>query len=139
MAIHGLKRNIFQRIFGIPATKLAANPECWRYEQGSLTVTLSKAPELEPKGGAIRIEGKGLPARVLLYRDDEGQLRAINNKCGHMGRRIDPVPGEKCLQCCSVNAAAYDYAGKKLAGPGESPVAPLDVEEKDGKLVVKLG
>lgn len=139
MAIQGLKRNIFQRIFGIPATKLPGSPDCWRYEQGSLTITLGKAPELEKTGGAIRVEGKQLPMRVLVYRDDEGKLRAVRNECSHMGRRVDPVAGHKCLQCCSVGATAYDYSGKKLEGPGERPLTLLDAEENDGQLVVKLG
>jgi nitrite reductase/ring-hydroxylating ferredoxin subunit len=139
MAIKGLKRNIFQRIFGIPATKPASNPECWTYDKGALSVTLAKAPELERKGGALRIEGQQLPIRVLVYRDDDGKLRALDNKCGHMGRRIDPVPGEKCLQCCSVNAAAYDYDGKKLQGPGDKPMHALAVQEQDGKAIISLG
>jgi len=139
MAIKGLKRNIFQRIFGIPATKLVSSPDCWSYEKGTLTVTLAKAPELERKGGGVRIEGGQLPMRVLVYRDDDGKVRALDNKCGHKGRRIDPVPGEKCLQCCSVNAAAYDYTGKKLDGPGDKPVRALEAEEQDGKVIVKLG
>jgi nitrite reductase/ring-hydroxylating ferredoxin subunit len=138
MAIKGLKRNILQRLFGIPATRLATNPDCWTYEKGKLSVTLAKAPELAGKGGAIRIEARRLPVRVLLYRDDDGVLRAMSNRCGHMGRRIDPVPGEKCLQCCSVMAAAYDYSGKKLEGPGDKPMKVLETQEQDGKVIITL-
>ena len=72
MAIKGLKRNIFQRIFGIAASKPASDPNCWSYENGKLTVTLAKAPELERKGGGVRLEGRGLPIRVMVYRDDDG-------------------------------------------------------------------
>jgi nitrite reductase/ring-hydroxylating ferredoxin subunit len=138
MAIKGLKRSIFQRIFGVAATKLASDSSAWAYRGGSLRVTLAKLPELERKGGAVRIEGKQLPARVLVYRDDEGTIRAVSNRCGHKGRRVDPVPGEKCLQCCSVNAAAYDYAGNKLEGPGTERLKPFEVEEKDGELLIAL-
>jgi len=139
MAVKGLKRNIFQRILGICATKAPGDPACWACDGGNLTVDLARAAELTPKGGAIRLEGKGLPRRVLVYRDDSGSLRAIENKCAHKGRRIDPVPGEGILQCCSVNAAAYEYSGKRIEGPGEGHVRPLDLREENGKAVVRLG
>ena len=138
MAVKGLKRNIFQRILGICVTKPPVDPTCWTHAGGSVTVELARAAELGPKGGAIRLEGKGLPRRVLVYRDDSGALRALENKCAHKGRRIDPVPGEGILQCCSVNAAAYEYSGKKIEGPGEGHVAPLELREESGRAVIRL-
>jgi nitrite reductase/ring-hydroxylating ferredoxin subunit len=138
MAIKGLKRNIFQRILGICATKEPLNPECWTAAGGAITVNLEKASELAAKGGAIRLEGKGMPKRVLVFRDDSGALRAFDNKCAHKGRRIDPVSGEGIVQCCSVNAAAYDYQGKKIEGPGEGQLSPLAVKEEGGKAVIQL-
>jgi len=81
MAVKGLKRNIFQRILGICVTKPPVDAGCWVAAQGTITVNLAAAPELSPKGGAIRLEGKGLPRRVLLFRDDAGVLRALENRC----------------------------------------------------------
>ena len=138
MPVKGLKRNIFQRILGICATKPPADGSCWTHEGGKVAVTLARAPELVPKGGAVRLEGKGLAKRVLVYRDDSGALRAIENKCAHKGRRIDPVPGEGILQCCSINAAAYEYSGTKLEGPGDGHVAPLEAKEEGGLAVIRL-
>ncbi len=138
MAVKGLKRNIFQRIFGICVTKPPADAGCWVVAQNTITVNLAAAPELSPKSGAIRLEGKGLAQRVLLFRDDAGVLRALENKCAHKGRRIDPVPGEGILQCCSVNAAAYEYSGKKIEGPGEGQLKVLEVREENGKATVAL-
>ena len=138
MAVKGLKRNIFQRILGICVTKEPANPGCWVVAQNQITVNLAGAPELSPKGGAIRLEGKGLPKRVLLFRDDAGVLRALENKCAHMGRRIDPVPGEGIVQCCSVNAAAYDYEGTRIEGPGKGQLTILVVREEHGTATVTL-
>jgi nitrite reductase/ring-hydroxylating ferredoxin subunit len=137
VAVKGLERSIVQRLLGICATK-AADPGCWVFAQGAITVNLAGAPALAPRGGAVRLEGKGLPRRVLLFRDDAGVLRALENTCRHMGRRIDPVPGEGILQCCSVNAAAYDYEGAKLEGPGEGRLQVLHVREGDGTATVTL-
>jgi nitrite reductase/ring-hydroxylating ferredoxin subunit len=138
MAVKGLKRNIFQRILGICATKPPADPACWEHAGGTVTVDLRRAAELTPKGGAIRLEGRGLPRRVLVYRYDAGALRAVENKCAHKGRRIDPVPGEGIVQCCSVNAAAYEYSGRKLEGPGDGHITPLELREEGGRAVVRL-
>lgn len=138
MATKGLKRGILQRIFGIPATKPPANPDCWTYAKGTAVVTLSRAHELKHNGSAVRLEGNGLPLRVLVCRDDDGNLHAYHNKCGHQGRRVDPVPGEGCLQCCSVMGGFYEYDGKKRAGPGDAPLAPLKAREEDGKLLVEI-
>jgi len=138
MPVKGLKRKFFQRLFGICVTRRPVDPECWTYSSGTAVLTVASAAELSAKGGAIRLEGKGLPMRVLVFRDDDSVLRAYKNKCGHKGRRVDPVPGERCVQCCSVNAAAYDYTGTRLQGPGKKPLVPLTAKEQDGKLVISI-
>jgi nitrite reductase/ring-hydroxylating ferredoxin subunit len=137
MAVRGLKRSTFQRLLGVCVTA-EADPGCWVTAQGTITVNLAGAPELASRGGAVRLEGKGLPRRVLLFRDETGVLRGVENTCVHMGRRIDPVPGEAILQCCSVKAAAYQYDGTKIEGPGEGQVKALEVREKHGTATVRL-
>ncbi|MBW1818246.1 MAG: Rieske (2Fe-2S) protein, partial [Deltaproteobacteria bacterium] len=79
------KRNIFQRFLGIPVTLKPGNPKCWNYAGGKLTIDLNQAPELKQAGGALRFEGGGLPARVLVMREDDDGFRALQNRCTHMG------------------------------------------------------
>jgi len=138
MAVKGLKRNIFQRIFGVCATKQPADPECWTFAGGAVSVDLGKAIELGAKGGAIRLEGKSLPKRVLVFRGDDDALHAFENACAHKRRRGDPVPGESALQCCSIMAAAYDYSGKKIEGPGEGGIRPLEVKVDAGRATIRI-
>jgi nitrite reductase/ring-hydroxylating ferredoxin subunit len=138
MPVKGLKRNIFQRIFGICRTRPPLDPECWTFEGDAISVDLSKAPEVAAKGGAIRLEGRKLPKRVLLFRGDDDALHAFENACAHMKRRVDPVPGEGILQCCSINAAVYDYSGKKVEGPGEGGLRALEIVQEGGKAVIRL-
>lgn len=124
MQIKFLKRNIFQRILGLPASSKPANPDCWQFSNGQLTIDLSRAPELEAKGGAIRLEGGNLPLRVLVISDDDGKYHAYHNRCTHFGhRRLDPVPGTATVQCCSINKSTYDLNGKNIYGP-----APHDID-----------
>ena len=132
-----LPRNIFQRILGIPATAKPKNPDCFSFENGVFTIYLDKAPELDRPGGALRVEGGGAPFRLLVIRDDEGQFRAFENRCSHLGhRRMDPVPGAGTIQCCSVNKSTYGYDGKVLSGPAPKPLNVLKVEKKGNTLLV---
>ena len=123
MEIKFLKRNIFQRILGLAATSKPADPDCWQFSDGKLTIDLNKAPELKSTGGAIRLEGDNLSLRVLVVHGDDGQYHAFHNRCTHLGhRRLDPVPGTATVQCCSVNKSTYDLNGKNIYGPAPNPI-----------------
>jgi len=131
MAVKILNRSLFQRIFGRPATPMPRNPECWTFRDGRIVVDLRRAPELREPGGALRLEGRGLPRRVLMVRGEDGRLHAFHNRCTHLGhRRLDPVPGTATVQCCSVNKSTYTYDGQRIHGPAPRPIAvyPVAVE-----------
>ena len=104
MTTKTLKRNVFQRIFGIPATKPPKDASSWQYADGKLVIDLSKAPELSEPYGAVHFEGDNLPVRVLVLQDGAGNYRAFENKCEHAGRKLDPVPGTETIQCCSMGS-----------------------------------
>ena len=129
----------FKRLFGICATQLPANAECWTYRDGKLEVFLDKAPELSQKGGAVRLEGDSLPKRVLVVHGQDGAFHAFPNRCTHVGhRRIDPVAGEGKIRCCSVGKSTFDYSGKLLSGSAKEPLEPLALESEGGKLIISV-
>jgi len=139
MEIQFLKRNIFQRILGLPKTSKPANPDCWHYFEGKLTIDLSKAPELKNKGSAIRLEGNHLPVRILVMTGDDGNYHAFHNRCTHLGhRRLDPVPGTGTVQCCSVNKSTYDLNGKNLYGPAPEPIQVFPVDGDGEHLTIMI-
>lgn len=138
MTTQTLKRNIFQRIFGIPATKPPSDANSWKYADGKLVIDLSKAPELSEPYGAVHLEGDNLPVRLLVLQDGAGNFRAFENKCEHAGRKLDPVPGTETIQCCSVGQATYDYDGNVLSGSAENPVKFINVIKENGTLVIEL-
>ena len=137
MTTKTLKRNIFQRILGIPATKPPADPGCWGFEDGEVKIDLSKTPELSAPFGAIQLESEALPTRVMVMQDGSGAYRAFENKCAHAGRKLDPVPGTETIQCCSMGQRTYDYQGNVLSGEDQN-VKPLSVLVEDGTLVIDL-
>ena len=132
------KRNMFQRLFGLCITRAPEDGTCWSFEDNLVVVDLARAPELAEPGGAIRLERDDLPDRVLIIHGDDGKYHAFQNRCQHMGRRLDPVPGDSTVQCCSVDRTTYDYEGKILHGKAKDrlKVFPLDVE--DNRLFINI-
>ena len=117
-------------IQGIPETDLPQIPGAWNYTDDKLILDLAKLPELETLGGAVRIEGKMLPAPVLVVLGEDGKYYAFRNACTHAGRMIDPAAGTMTLKCCSLSGSTFDYQGEVLSGPAEGPLTsyPLSVE-----------
>jgi len=138
MATKSLPRKWYQRLLGIPATCLPADPGSWSYSAGTLVLDLARVPELSAPGTAVRLEGGGLPARILVVRADDGSYRAFQNRCRHFFRRLDPVPGTGTIQCCSVNKATYDMEGKVVSGPARGPVTAYPVTVEGGKLRIAI-
>ena len=131
-----LKRGFFKRLFGICATKLPSSINCWSLSEDKIEVDLNLTPELSKPGGGIRIESKSLSERILVIHGDDGEYHAFRNKCGHAGRRLDPVLDDATVQCCSVGRSTYNYEGKLVFGNAKKPVQTYPVEVKDGKLII---
>lgn len=130
---------IFKRLLGICETRPPADPGCWKYQGGKLEIHLDRAPELSRKGGAIRLEGPSLPKRVLVVHGQDGRFHAFPNRCTHVGhRRVDPVPGEERIRCCSVGKSTFDYSGKRLSGSAQEPLVPLAVESDGKRLLIAV-
>jgi nitrite reductase/ring-hydroxylating ferredoxin subunit len=129
---------ILSRIFGICKTKPPADPSCWQLSGDTVEIDLTRAPELTSKGTAVRLEGNGLPNRVLLVHGNDGHIHAFHNKCTHAGRRIDPLPGEDKVECCSVGKTTWDYQGALISGSGKKDLARFDVQREGDKVTVRL-
>ena len=139
MDIKFLKRSLFQRIFGISATQQPGNADCWAYKEGRVVIDLNELAELSQPGSAVRLEGKGLPARVLVVHSENGEYRAFRNQCTHIGhRRLDPVPGTDTVQCCSINKSTFDSDGKQIFGPAPHSIHRYDVEKDQEELVILI-
>ena len=67
-----------------------------------------------------------------------GQLerRESHGLLGH--RRIDPVPGEDKIRCCSVGKSTFEYSGKLISGSAKESLDPLALESDGGKLIISV-
>ncbi|OGP62485.1 MAG: (2Fe-2S)-binding protein [Deltaproteobacteria bacterium RBG_13_49_15] len=139
MEVRFLKRGFFQRLFGIPATPKSKQQAGWNVSSGMLIIDLNKTPELQNAGNAMRFEGKNLPGRVLVIYGEDKQYRAFENRCTHVGhRRLDPVPGTRTIQCCSVGKSTYGFDGNPIYGPAPKPIKTYPVQVKGNELHVFL-
>jgi len=127
-----------KRILGVCKTPTPANKECWEYGDNKAKVNLSLAQELINPGEALRLEGKNLPERLLIVHGSDGKFYAYCNKCTHMGRRIDPVPGKKALECCSLFRSTFDYSGTPMGGAAKQPLKSFKVKLQGDILIIDL-
>ncbi len=132
------KRSLFQRILGRPMTTGPADSGSWSYANGSLEIDLGRVPELAEPWGAVALEDERLPIPVLIFRDGDGVAHAVCNVCAHGGRRLDPVPGQDVLTCCSLGRSTYDLDGTLISGAAEENILPFTVIETGPTLLVTI-
>ncbi len=129
---------IFRRIFGISVTSTPSDEGCVTVRDGTVVVDLSRAPELSTPGTALRFETHELPERLMVLHGLDGTYRAYTNRCACAGWRIDPVPGEHKVRCCTLAASTYSYDGEKLSGPAKDDLPTHPVEEDGETLRITL-
>jgi nitrite reductase/ring-hydroxylating ferredoxin subunit len=130
--------SIIKAALGICETKPLSN-SFWSVEGNKVRVKLNHMAEPLQKGKSVYLKGKGLAKPVLLLRTEDDIYLAFSNCCTHFGhRKLDPVPGEPKLRCCSVNHSTFDLQGKPIGGPAKRPLKCYAVERSDGDLVIAL-
>ncbi|WP_419659631.1 Rieske [2Fe-2S] iron-sulfur domain protein [Desulfosarcina variabilis str. Montpellier] len=128
----------FKRLLGICETPLPADSDAWAVQDGNVRINLSRMNELKNPGSGVRLEGKGLDPRLLVFHGDDGQYHAVANRCTHMGRRIDPIAGGSVIQCCSVSKSTFTYDGRPVGGAAQRPLKTYGISQDQETLTIKL-
>ena len=131
-------RAFADRILGRPLTGLPQIEDAWTLEGETLTLNMAKLTELDELGGAVRIEGDALPEPILVFQGDDADYYAFKNVCPHAGRKVDPIAGTMEIECCSVSASTFDYAGNVLSGPANAPLQKYATELSGEQLIINL-
>jgi nitrite reductase/ring-hydroxylating ferredoxin subunit len=134
----GFAMQWFKRLLGICSTRPPADPGAWRRVPDGLEIDLQRVPELSNAGGAIRLEEGDARQRVLVVHGEDGHYHAFVNRCTHMGRRIDPLPGTDRVRCCSVSKSTFDYTGAVISGAAQRGLQTLAVRLQEGRLTVEI-
>lgn len=130
---------LLKQIFGICDTKIPEDQGCWSVQDKEIVVGLKRAREILRPGGAMRLEGKGLPCRILLFHGMDGKFYAVKNKCTHIGgRRLDLSLGPNRLKCCSVMGSEFGYDGEVKSGPARKKLTSFPVKADKGRLIISL-
>jgi len=96
-------------------------------------------------GRAVRFQvdyfGESAPAFAVRF---GGRVRGYLNRCGHLPMELDWREGEvfdadgRHLICSTHGATYAADTGKCVGGPcGSSPLVPLRMEEREGRVVFK--
>jgi nitrite reductase/ring-hydroxylating ferredoxin subunit len=128
----------FRRLFCVTMTPQPQQEDCWTVTAQEVRINLGQAAELAEPGGALRLEGKGLPNRLLVVHGIDDKFYAYKNNCACSGWRVDPVPGEARIRCCTLGQSTYDYSGQPVAGPAEKNLTTYGVEREGDQLVITL-
>jgi nitrite reductase/ring-hydroxylating ferredoxin subunit len=127
--------DFFKALAGICETN-PLSEDHWELQENKVVVRVSDVPELQRQGGAVYLQGGGLGTPILVVRGGDDSYHCFENRCTHMGRRLDPVQGKAESRCCSVSHSTFDYQGAKLSGPAKGPIRPFASHVEGGELVI---
>jgi cytochrome b6-f complex iron-sulfur subunit len=130
--------SLVKSIFGICETK-PLSPDLWSREANRVRVKVGQVPELSREGDAVYLKGESLEKPLLVLKTGGDQYLAFANRCTHVGhRKLDPVPGQRTLRCCSIGHSTFDYEGKRLSGLAKDALTRHETEMSEGDLLIKL-
>ncbi len=86
-----------------------------------------------PAGGAYPLRLGAAPG--LLFRGEDGSLKAFSLVCSHLGCTVQWNPDKKIFTC-PCHDGLFDAEGNVVSGPPPAPLERLRVEVKDDKAVV---
>ena len=120
------------------AVTLLPGDVAWAKGKGKkVAVPLAKLAPLEAVGGAVVVELKG--REVLIVRDSESSVHAINPTCTHKKCTVKFRPEDSRFACpCHTSAFALD--GTVLGGPAPRPLEtyPAQLQLDKARVVVTL-
>ncbi len=134
-------------VVAAPILAMLGHPLRQRAEEASLTevASLASLQEGVPTRAAVvvpslvdawtKFEKVALGAVWLTRKGD--RVCALSTTCPHAGCFVDWEAKAKQFTC-PCHGSAFDPDGKTVAGPSPRPMDALDVEVRDGKVLVKF-
>jgi len=96
---------------------------------------LFSADKLHELSGLARGEAKIVQydgEKIGLYKDETGQLHAVNPVCTHLKCEVKWNSAEQSWDC-PCHGARYDCDGKVLTGPADHSLEPISIQELEAK------
>lgn len=127
-------RRFFIKAAGIVTGALAYFPGSLAFAK-KVAVALAKVEDLNKVNGWTILEIKG--RNVLIIRESETAVRALDATCTHKKCKVAYLPDEKKLRC-KCHKSFYDLDGNNTGGPAPKPLAKYPAELKDGRIIIDL-
>lgn len=70
------------------------------------------------KGGVLSLDGE----KTGVYKDEKGELFAVDIRCPHLGCQLEWNPDEKTWDC-PCHGSRFDYHGKLISNPAQEDIA----------------
>lgn len=131
--------NACKAISGVSKTPLAAE-NSYTFSDGTLTIDLSKNPNLLKAGSSIKLEfeAKKELQKILIAKTKENDYQVFTNKCTHGQREIEYMHNENKFQCVSFGHSQYDSKGSVIKGPAPKALKKHEVIIVGNNLLIKV-
>lgn len=130
-----ITRRIFLTISAIGAGMLTFLPASLAWAK-KVAIKLANVEKLQEVGGWTILKVK--ERDVLLIRDAEDHVTALNPLCTHQACTVGYNPETKHIEC-PCHASAFGLDGTVLDGPAPEPLQTYTAELSEGRIVLDLG
>jgi Rieske Fe-S protein len=100
-----------------------------------IAVGLDKAEPIKEKGGSVKLKVKDQP--LLLVRDKEGGVHALDPTCTHKNCQVDYSNDTGNLHC-KCHKSAYSLDGKVLGGPAPKPLTVFKAQLDGERVIIEM-
>jgi len=101
----------------------------------SLAIPLEKVKKLKKIGESMIIKVKG--QQVLLIRDTEETIRALDPICTHKGCTVAYIENDNRLEC-PCHQSAFTLEGAVVRGPATRPLKAYDAKLDGDRIILSL-
>jgi nitrite reductase/ring-hydroxylating ferredoxin subunit len=120
-------------------TTRALPPAAIAFDSETVTVDLSRVPQLRRTGAAFSIVDEGRKLNLILIHVQPGRYVAMDRSCTHGGAQCTYNPKRLTLQCTSLNHAEYDLRGTLLHGRTHGNLRAYETKTSGATVEIRLG
>jgi Rieske Fe-S protein len=96
------------------------------------SIAVGKTMDIPP-AGVKRVKFNKKP--VYLFRNAEGQVKALSGVCTHLGCVVEFVP-EQSIFHCNCHGSVFGLDGRNISGPAPRPLESFRVELKGDDITI---
>jgi len=112
-----------------------------QFEPGLVVIDLSRTPDLNRTGDALKIVDSARKLQILVARPAKNRFVALDQKCTHGGGALTYVHRHRHLYCTCWGHAKFALDGAVLRWPNSEQPRPLrahTVEKRGNRLYVRV-